>query len=133
MLHPQVLVYESESHVAQLLRREPGRNWLLREPRRVEACLRLLRGAAPSVLIVSLGRDLMEELTLVDRVGWFFPDTATVVVGGTVNQQLEDLAWDLGAAYVLFPPQSRGLLPRIVDALMQTLPGLKSRDNREGQ
>ena len=122
MLRPQVLVYESETRLANMLRREPGRNWLLREPRRAESCLRLLRQAAPSVLVISIGTDPVRDLTLAHQVAWLFPDTAIVVVGTTTNQPLEDLFWHLGARYVLFPPQSPGLLPDIVDALLESLP-----------
>src|SRR5438876_1670208 len=108
MRFPQVLIYENDGRIAELLRREnKSRRWSLREPRRPEACLRLLRRGGPNVLVLKVGTDLHQELTLLDRISWLFPDTATVVVGDTDNPVLRGLAWDLGAAAVLFPPQQR--------------------------
>jgi DNA-binding NarL/FixJ family response regulator len=123
MFRPQVLVFESETRLANLLRREPGRNWLLREPRREESCFRLLRQAAPSVLVICIGKNPGRDLALAHQVALLFPDTFIVVVSVTPNQALEDLAWDLGARYVLFPPQSPGLLPKIVGSLIESFPG----------
>ena len=111
MHFPQVLVYETDGRIAELLRRESNsRQWSLREPRRPEACLRLLRRAGPSVFILKLGNDLVQEMTLLDRVGWLFPETFSVVVGEAANPALATLAWDLGAALVLVPSQPRQLM-----------------------
>jgi hypothetical protein len=111
MRFPQVLVYENDGRIAELLRRQgKPRHWSLREPRRPEACLRLLRRGGPSVLVLKVGTDLLQELTLLDRVSWLFPDTVTLVVGDAPNPVLEGLAWDLGATLVLFPPQPRHYL-----------------------
>ena len=41
------------------------------------------------------------------------------MVGDAEDLALTNLAWDLGASYVLAPPQSRQLLPEIVVTLMQ--------------
>jgi hypothetical protein len=68
---------------------------------------------------LKVGNDLLEELTLLDRVSWLFPDTATVVIGDTDNPVLAGLAWDLGAALVLFPPQPRYDLPDVVSRLSE--------------
>jgi DNA-binding NtrC family response regulator len=120
MRFPQVLMYESDGRLADLLRRDSkSRQWSVREPRRLETCLRLLRRAGPSVLVLKIGTDLVQELTLLDRVSWLFPDTATVVVGDTDNPMVAGLAWDLGAAFVLAPPQPRHCLIEIVDRLLE--------------
>jgi hypothetical protein len=120
MRFPQVLVYENDGRLAELLRRDGrSRQWSLREPRRPETCLRLLRRGGPSVLVLKVGTDLVEELTLLDRVSWFFPDTATGVVGDTDNPVVARLAWDLGAAFVLFPPHPQHDLVDIVGGLAE--------------
>lgn len=120
MRYPQVLIYETDGRIAELLRREgKPRQWSLREPRRPEACLRLLRRGGPSVLLLKVGRDLVQELTLLDRVSWLFPDTATVVIGDSDNPALAGLIWDLGAALVLFPPQPRYALIDIISRLLE--------------
>ena len=127
----QVLVYETDGRLAALLRplAEP-RKWSLREPRRPESCLRLLRGGGRAVLVLKLGpvprREeagpaepaLVQELSLLERVTRLCPETATVVVGDADHAALAALAWDLGAAYVLFPPQPRDGLPDVVAGLL---------------
>lgn len=123
MRYPQILVYEPDGQLAHQLRRarqQAGqeREAALREPRRIESCLRLLRRGLPSVLVVKIGPDLERELTLVERTGWLFPDARVVAVGDAENPVVARLLWDLGAAYVLFPPQSRALVPALVDRLL---------------
>jgi DNA-binding NtrC family response regulator len=120
MRFPQVLIYENDGRIAELLRREGrARQWSLREPRRPETCLRLLRRGGPNVVVLKVGTDLVEELTLLDRVSWLFPDTATIVVGDADNAVLGGLAWDLGAAAVLIGPQQRSCLVDIVRRLLE--------------
>ncbi len=117
---PQILIFEKDGRIAELLRREgKPRQWSLREPRRPEACLRLLERGGPNVVILKVGTDLVQELTLLERIGWLFPDTATVVVADAANSVLADLAWDLGATLVLFPPQPRLALPEILGRLLE--------------
>ncbi|HLJ92164.1 MAG TPA: hypothetical protein VKU02_03130 [Gemmataceae bacterium] len=118
---PQILIFERDGRIAELLRREgKPRQWSLREPRRPEACLRLLERGGPSVVVLKVGTDLVQELTLLERIGWLFPDTATVVVADAANPVLADLAWDLGATLVLFPPQPRQALPEILGRLLES-------------
>ena len=119
MYHPQLLVYEGDGRLAALLRPLAEANkWSLREPRQLGACLRLLRRGGPGVLVLQAGRDLEREFALLERVAWFFPDTAAVLVGDSEHASLAGLAWDLGAAYVLFPPQPRDTLSEVVTGLM---------------
>jgi DNA-binding response OmpR family regulator len=118
-----VLVCESDGRLAALLRELVDRNqWSLREPRRTEACLRLLRRGGPSVLVLKVGRDLERDLTLLERVAWLRPETGIIVVGDTDHAALAGLAWDLGADFVLLPPLPRELLPDIVTGLMHRGP-----------
>jgi hypothetical protein len=142
--HPQVLIYETDSRLADLLRGlAKERRWALREPRRSEACLGLLQGGGPAVLVIRVSadlvrqmalqepmsddetaalekqyRNLVRQMTLLERVTWLCPTIATVVVCDEANEMLAGLAWDLGASYVLAPPQSRERLPALVAELM---------------
>jgi hypothetical protein len=121
MRHPQVLIHERDGRLATLLRAaidERGLRWSVREPRDLAGCLRLLQRGGPAVLIVRAGRDLERELTLIERIGWLRPDTATVFVGDAEHAALVGIVWDLGARHVLLPPQSRDLLPDVVIGLM---------------
>jgi hypothetical protein len=138
MRFPRLLVCEADGRLAVQLRKlAEERRWSLREPRRPEACLRLLRRGGPSVLVLKLSaatpreqtpdpvegatrreRAWVRELTLLERVGWHCPETATVVVGDAEHAALAGVAWDLGAAYVLFPPWPRDWLPEIVVGLL---------------
>jgi len=121
MRHPQVLIYESDGRLAEMLRSEnKPREWSIREPRSLEAGLRLLRRGGPSVAVLKLGKDLLRELTLLERVTWLFPETAVIVVGDTENSVLAGLAWDLGASFVLSPPLARGELFGIVTSLINS-------------
>src|SRR5437879_4182114 len=115
MRYPQVLIYEADRQLAQIFRREDEahtrdqkpREWALREPRGLESCLRLLGQGGASVLILKLGKDLEREFTILERVTWLHPDTATVVVSDTDDPVLAGLAWDLGAHFVLFSSAPR--------------------------
>jgi DNA-binding NtrC family response regulator len=80
----------------------------------VDACQSLLSHGEPAVFVLVVGKDLVEELTLLQQIGQVRPDVATVVVGETNNPALAALAWDLGVLCVLQPPQPLELLPEIV-------------------
>jgi DNA-binding NarL/FixJ family response regulator len=90
----------------------------LREVQNVAACRSLAASAGPAVLVLMLGKDLLEELTFLQLLSQALPDTAVVVVGETDNPALAALAWDLGAHCVLQPPQPIELLPEIVARLL---------------
>src|SRR5712692_984984 len=123
MRHPQLLVYETDGLLAGLLRplaRAKVNRWALREPRQAEACLRLLRRGGPSVVVLKVGRDLLREFTLLERAYWLFPEAPRIVVGDVDDVALTNLAWDLGATYVLFSPEARTQLPGLVTSLFKT-------------
>jgi DNA-binding NtrC family response regulator len=123
MRYPQVLVYERDGRLAALLKQsldERKLKWVVREPRDLASCLRLLERGGPSVVVVKMGGDLERELTLVERTVFHHPDTKTVLVGDGEHVALAGAGWDLGAAYVLLPPMSRESLPDIVAGLMGT-------------
>jgi hypothetical protein len=123
MRHPQLLVYEGDGRLAELFRpmAQAGEHrWALRQPRRLDECLGLLRSGGPGVLLLKVGRDLERELTLLEQVAWLFPETATVVIGDSDHATLAGLAWDLGACYVLVPPPTRERLFEVVLGAMNT-------------
>jgi DNA-binding response OmpR family regulator len=93
--------------------------WWLREVQDPDACLRLLGDADPCVLVLEVGRRLPREFALLDRIKACCPGVAVVVVGETDNVAVSNLAWDLGADYVLFPPLPMELLPDVVKGLMR--------------
>jgi hypothetical protein len=146
MQFPQILVYETDGQLAPMLREmAKTRRWTLKEPRKTETCLRLLRGLCPSVLILKIAtyttrevgfpikeadekrraadreKEQVVSLEILDRVHEDFPDTAIVVVGDAEDAGLASLAWEFGASYVLMPPQSRQMLPEIVAELMDLM------------
>ena len=122
MRHPQLLVYESDGRLARVLRPIAAeRRWAFHEPRRTDSVLGLVEDQGPAILVLRLGKQLDKELALLEQVSWRAPETAAVVVGEVENEPVAALAWDLGAAYVLFPPQSRELLRDIVIRLMETV------------
>ena len=121
MRYPQVLVYERDGRLAELLKaglEERKLKWVLREPRDPAGCLRLLERGGPAVVVVKLGRDLERELTLLERVASLHPDVRPVLVGDGEHVALAGTGWDLGAAYVLLPPMARTSLPEVVVGLM---------------
>jgi hypothetical protein len=116
----QVLAYGVEGRLAELLREiaQPRGVWL-RDVARPATCVNLLRKAGQSLLVLKLGRDLEEELSLLAQVSSLFPETVTVAIGATEHPQLAALAWDLGARYVLFPPQPVDKLVEVLKTALQ--------------
>jgi DNA-binding NtrC family response regulator len=116
---PQLIVYESEGWIADLLRGTAGTwKWTLRELRDPDACLRSLR-QGPAVMVLELAGNLEDGLALLERLTRLCPEAPVVVVAATAGD-LVGLAWDLGAAYVLAPPQPRDALLTVVLGLMET-------------
>ncbi|OAI55202.1 hypothetical protein AYO44_00375 [Planctomycetaceae bacterium SCGC AG-212-F19] len=124
-----MVVYETDGRLAQLLR-EPVRacRWALREPRQRDVCLRLLRGSDPLVFVLKLGSKLDQELLLLERAHTQAREARSVVVGDLQNEPLANLAWDLGASFVLFPPMPHDWLPEIVIQLMRSAIGSRKQD-----
>jgi DNA-binding NarL/FixJ family response regulator len=119
MRYPQVVVLESDGRLAALLRPlAEQRRWPLREPRRADACLRLLARGGPAVVVIRAGRDLEGEFGLLEQVRRHSPEARCVVLSDPDHPRLAGLAWDLGADCVLAPSQARDLLPDVVVGLM---------------
>jgi hypothetical protein len=138
MRYPQLLVFERDGRLAWLLKDIcAAHRWTCREPRQTEACLRLLRSGGPTLLVVRTtskpARDQPAEdaeqeqktiersFTLLDRAHWLRPDAAIIAVGERDDPAMTALAWNLGATYVLAPPQSLGILPDLVGHMMGSL------------
>lgn len=119
MRFPQVLVYENDGRIAGLLKvTVQDHEWSLRELRQPEACLSLLRRGGLGVVVLKVGHAIEREIAVLEQLSFLFPEARTVVVGDEANPPLAGLAWEFGATYVLFPPQSRDLLPGLVAELM---------------
>jgi len=121
MNHAQVLAWKLNEPLLeslQKLTRERG-VWL-REVAHEKTCLHLIRQGGPGVLVLNFGRNLEAELSTLEAVSRLFPEQATIVVGDSAHPTLAALAWDLGAAYVLFPPEP---LDRLAEIVRGFLPG----------
>ncbi|HEV3144831.1 MAG TPA: hypothetical protein VGZ47_13155 [Gemmataceae bacterium] len=120
MRHPQIVVFENDSLLArQLQETATASAWLLRESRQAPACMKLLRAGGPSVLVLRVGRDLRRELSHLDDVHSQIPDVPVIVVGNAENPALMSLAYELGAAFVLFPPAPRQQLGELTEHLLR--------------
>jgi len=65
MQFPQILVYESDGLLAAMLRETAKtKRWALREARKPELCLRLLRALCPTVLVLKIATHAKREAGL---------------------------------------------------------------------
>ena len=116
---PQIVVYEKDGRLKlQLAELAEQRRWALRETRQPDSCLAHLSQGGSAVVVIKAGRDLERELGLLERVVWLYPEAAVVIVGDGDRPHWAGAAWDLGAAYVLLPPQPPERLSEIVAGLM---------------
>ncbi len=121
MRYPQIILYEADAAIEQSLAPTvETRRWLLRQPRQAPACLNLMREGGPLVLVLKIGRHIVRELTFLDQVHQEMPDAPVLVVADAEDYLLLRLAMELGATFVLMPPQSRQDLAEIVARLMET-------------
>jgi DNA-binding NtrC family response regulator len=125
MRYPQIVIYENNGWIAgQIADFAAERKWLVRESRQIDTCLQLLREARLSVLLLKLERQLFEEMKLVQQVHQLVPRCPVVVVSDVKMESAEQrlnfagLAYDLGAAYVLFPPLTAVILEDLVSGLL---------------
>jgi hypothetical protein len=122
MRFPELVIYERDGRLARVLEATAGTHrWALRQPRRIEGCMELLRQGGPAIVLIGLSSDLEAEFGLFRTIREFHPDVSVIVVGSTEHPALADLAWDLGARYVHFPPEPRD---RIVDVVAGFMGGV---------
>jgi hypothetical protein len=119
MYYPLVITYEPENRLANWLRvRCPERRWLLRQVRNQADCAALLRPDQPAVLVLD-GQD--RPPMVVDMMQWAHearPEVAVVLCVGVSQHLLAHAAWDLGVRHVVWLPQARAELCRVVEALV---------------
>jgi hypothetical protein len=72
--------------------------------------------------VVHVENELESMFTLIERVSSQHPEVDAVVVLDRDDGVLSELSWDLGATYVLAPPQPRDRLFDVVANLMGDLP-----------
>ncbi|MBI3409489.1 MAG: hypothetical protein HY040_14205 [Planctomycetes bacterium] len=119
MNRAQLLIYDSQGRLAdQFSEFARARSVWLRDVRHAKTCLNLLRQGGGGLLVLKLGANLEQEMSLLAQVTQLFPATAVIVVGDTDHPTLAGLCWDLGAAHVLFPPQPLEKLNEIVAAFL---------------
>ncbi len=117
---PQLLVYETDRRLATMLQPlADKRQWLLREPRQLSACLRLFDRRGPGVLAMRPSREVERELALLEQVAWLHPEAALLLVLDVEQLGLSSLAWDLSASWILSPPHTRERVTELVDHLMR--------------
>jgi DNA-binding NtrC family response regulator len=122
MKHAALLIVGAEGRLAELLAEWARARHLVHQAlRRPRACLNLARRNPAAVVILKLGRDLEQELTLLERLTTTCPETPCVVVGDVHNPSLAALSWDLGACYVLFPPQPVEKLPGLLQGFFPSV------------
>lgn len=119
MNRAQIFVYGGEGRLAgQLQELAQLRSLWVRDVRHVKSCLNLLRQGGAGVLVLRVGSHLEQELALLAQVKQLFPETSIIVVGVTDHPTLAGLCWDLGAAYVLFPPEPLEKLTEVIHGFL---------------
>jgi hypothetical protein len=128
MRYPQIVVYEKDTSLTEVLRPiADEESWLILQSRKPSVCLKWLRDSRSTVLFVKFETDLVEELQLILDAHKVEPDAAIVVVSEIKldsqeqRMNLTTLAYDLGASFVLFPPLSQALLEDVVSGLMSAV------------
>jgi DNA-binding response OmpR family regulator len=121
MMLPLVLVHERERRIAEAMRAPAAEaRWLLREPRRQEQILRLLRRRGPGLFILQVGSAPEKDLALLSRVREASAESGIIAILDREIPQLAGLAWDLGAHMVFFAPISVPDLVETAAALLRT-------------
>jgi len=90
----------------------------VREVRQASSCLDVVRQGGPAVLVLLVGPQVETDMTLLERVTLLAPECQTVAVIESADGRLANLAWDLGAAYVLLPAQVPQQLADLVTGLL---------------
>jgi DNA-binding NtrC family response regulator len=114
MRQRKVLICDSDLLAAALLRPlAQAHGWSLREVRHAKVCIGLLQPGASSVFVLRVGNDLPGEMAILHQAAQRFPETAIIVICDHDNSAVFELAWDLGARFVLPPEHLKELLPGV--------------------
>ena len=101
MRSAQLITYGIDDETAEALQAVVrDRGVAVRIARHPKACANLLRQAGAGVLLLRVGKNLVEEFTLLSQTVETFPHVAPVVWGEADHPRLAGLAWDLGAGFV---------------------------------
>jgi hypothetical protein len=145
MRSPQLVVLDQDGWLARQLQEfARTRRWLLREARQLGAAKGLLTPPRPTVLVAQLDpkREKADGLQFLADVHLTRPDVATLAVSDVkLNDDNDRAAWtelalDLGARGVLFPPLTRPVLEEIVGQMMtavlaRTRPGWQPPEGKD--
>ncbi len=124
MKYPQLLIYESDGAIAELLGKlAADQGWLIRQCRSAETIFELLKESRISVVFLKFERDLLSGLELLSQITSLYPDCSVVVVSDVKadSQQRENLAclvFDLGAKYIVFPPLTQPVAEDLANGCM---------------
>lgn len=126
MRYPQLVIHDSDGWLArQLADLASESRWLVREPKSSEATLALVRDPRPSVAFIRVEPqdEAIDSFALIAELHRACPDAAVVAVSDTKLPDADRIAWtgvlfDLGAAFVLFPPLSKSVLEDVASGLM---------------
>jgi hypothetical protein len=119
MKHSALIALGCEDRLADLLGGWAGERAIaFHAVQQDKACLNLVRKNLAAAVVLRIGRDLDKELSLIERLGDWFPETPVFVSLDADQPELAALCWDLGARYVLAPPQPLEKLLGILEGFL---------------
>lgn len=126
MRYPQIVIRETDGWVARQLQEAAAEHrWLIREPKSIAETLSLSREPRPTLLVVQVepGSDEPAAFALIADVHRLSPDVPMIVMSDTKMPDADRASWtaalfDLGAAFVLFPPLSKSVLEDAASGLL---------------
>ena len=127
MRYPQLVILELDGWLGrQLSELASARRWLLRETRQFGAAKAMLSPLRPTVLVAQLDpqREKTDGLQFLADVHLTYPDVSTLAVSDVkLNDDQDRAAWtelalDLGARGVLFPPLTQPVLEEAIGQMM---------------
>ena len=124
MKYPQLIVYETDGALANLLKKLAiDQGWLLRETRSEKTLLEQLADPRVSIVFLKLERDLAAGLDLLAKISTEFPDCPCVVVTDVKieskqREKFSTMVYDLGAKYLIFPPLTQPIAEDLANGFM---------------
>ncbi len=125
MLHPQIIVKEADGWLAEQIRDVARENsWIVREIRDPIQCEETICSNRPTILLVVMGKKIIDDLKLVSRIYYCDPDCGIAVFGSTKYEGaaqragIAGLLYDVGVRYAMFPPLTKNLIEDLTYGLM---------------